>query len=61
MPDVHVVREEPQWGVILGGTPEYISLHETKEDALLRARDLAQRQGATVVVHDKEGSEVSER
>jgi Uncharacterized protein conserved in bacteria (DUF2188) len=60
MPEVHVVPDNPQWGVILGGTPEYISLHSRKEDALRDARDLASRQGARLVVHDRKGRVISQ-
>jgi hypothetical protein len=52
--EIHVVPEEERWTVEQGAAG-IGSLHETKEEALAEARELAVDGGAAVVVHDSDG------
>jgi diacylglycerol kinase family enzyme len=52
--EIHVVPEEERWAVEQG-VAGIGSLHETKEEAMAEARELAVEGGATVVVHGSDG------
>ncbi len=53
--EIHVVPETEDTWVVEAGEAGIGSLHETKEDALAEARELAVEENQAVVVHGADG------
>lgn len=55
MADQHVVKRPDGWAVLGAGNGRDTSHHDTQREAIDAAKDIAQRKGADVVVHDRNG------
>ncbi len=51
----HVVRREDGWAVRGEGNTRDTSHHQTQQDAIAAARDVAQNQQSEVVIHGRDG------
>ncbi|MGH8591749.1 MAG: DUF2188 domain-containing protein [Gammaproteobacteria bacterium] len=54
--DIHVVPREDGWAKIKEGGQRPSSVHNTKAEALQRAREQAKREHVEVVIHKKDGT-----
>ena len=59
--DYHVVPQGKPWAVKQSGIEEPISTHSTKAQAVTAARSLAQRDKASLKIHNKDGKIAEER
>ena len=55
-PDQHILMHEGRWAVMPEGATEPIHLFDTREDALQWAGRSLSHQGATLIVHNEDGS-----
>lgn len=55
MPNQHVVRRDDEWAVRGEGNDRDTSRHDTQQQAIDAAREIAQNQRSEVVIHDREG------
>jgi len=52
---VHVVPHDNQWAVRREHSDRASSVHGTQQEAIDRARETAQREGAELVIHGRHG------
>ena len=55
-PDQHIVMHDGQWAVVPDGAVEPIQVLDSREDALRWAGRSLNHQGATLIVHNEDGS-----
>ncbi|MYL50906.1 DUF2188 domain-containing protein [Halobacillus litoralis] len=51
----HVVSHEEGWAVKAEGAEQATKVYENKQDAIDRAKEIAQNKGTSAVIHTKEG------
>ena len=56
MPNQHVVPHGDKWAVKPANAKQPTSLHRTQQDAIDRAREIAQNQRTELVIHRKDGT-----
>jgi len=54
--DQHVVPHEDGWAVKGAGNQQVTSVHDTQQQAIDAARDIARKQQSEVVIHRPDGS-----
>lgn len=55
--NVHVVlHKDMKWAVMREGGSRSRSKHETKEEAIMAAREMAQRDRVELVIHNRDGT-----
>ncbi len=52
----HVVPHEDGWAVKGEGNQRYTAIYKYQDDAIDRARDIAENYGSDVIIHRKDGS-----
>ncbi|MEO8629680.1 MAG: DUF2188 domain-containing protein [Betaproteobacteria bacterium] len=53
--DIHVVPHDKGWAVQREGATRPSSLHDTKADAIAKAKPVAKREQLELVIHTKDG------
>lgn len=56
----HVVPHDGEWAVRGAGASRVTSVHDTQQEAINRAREIAQNQGTELIIHRRNG-EIRER
>ncbi len=51
----HVVPHQDGWAVKAAGAQRATSVHSTQRDAIGRAREIARKQGAELLIHRRDG------
>ncbi|QAS51965.1 DUF2188 domain-containing protein [Halobacillus litoralis] len=52
----HVVSHEDGWAVKAEGAEQPTKVYDNKQDAINRAKEIAQNKGTSAVIHTKEGT-----
>ncbi|WP_226584887.1 DUF2188 domain-containing protein [Halobacillus litoralis] len=52
----HVVSHEDGWAVKAEGAEQPTKIYDNKQDAIDRAKEIAQNKGTSAVIHTKEGT-----
>ncbi|MCA0971953.1 DUF2188 domain-containing protein [Halobacillus litoralis] len=52
----HVVAHEEGWAVKAEGADQPTKVYENKQDAIDRAKEIAENKGTIAVIHKKDGS-----
>ncbi len=52
----HVVPHDDKWAIRREGSDRVSSIHDTQEDAINKARNIAQRERSEVIIHRRDGT-----
>jgi uncharacterized protein YdaT len=52
----HVVKHEDGWAVKAEGSEQPTKVYDNKQDAVDRAKEIAQNKGTSAIIHTKEGT-----